>query len=87
MSKSPKSPPIAEATVLNLELIQNLSRSGVQWTAVASRPGRAGAFSRNWENAAGQLSAAQADDLALWCQNTVMSALVAWSGVQEVLET
>jgi hypothetical protein len=74
------------AVVLAIELEQELGRSGAVWTVKVERPGRQGAFSRDWRAPSGALSSPQAQDLCSWVERTCMNALVAWGGIQEVLD-
>ena len=87
MGKTPKAPAFSEAIVLSIELLQQVDRKSVKWVVDVMRPGRDGHFSRTWENAAGQLAADQLTDLSGWAQRTFENAIVAWSGVQGVIET
>lgn len=87
MGINPKPPAFSEAVVLNVELLQQVDRSGVRWTVDVHRPGRNGHFARSWSNSTGQLVPIQLTDLSSWVQGTVENAIVAWNGVQEVIET
>lgn len=86
MGKTPKAPAYSEAIVLSVQLIQGVTNHGVDWTVDIVRPGRDGHFSRSWKNASGCLTADQLSDLSGWVQRTVHNAVVAWGGIQGVME-
>lgn len=78
----------ASATVLVIEVSQTLIGDGsVVWTVTLSRAGREGTFEKRWHNKIGVLSAPQEEDLTRWVQTSVHNCLMAWGGVQGVLET
>ena len=87
MGKPPKAPAFSEAIVLSIQLLQQVDRSGVKWVVDVMRPGRDGHFSKSWSNATGQLVPIQLTDLSTWAQGCVENAIVAWNGVQGVIET
>lgn len=77
---------VSTALLLCLELEQTLTRDGVSFTLITSRPGRDGTFERHWRNASGRLAADQALDLSTWAEKTIYQALERWGGIQGTLD-
>lgn len=77
---------LGTAVFLAIELEQEVTRMGWLYRVNVERPGRPGAFSKEWRAPSGRLSAESAQDLCNWIQATAMNALVVWGGVQEVLD-
>lgn len=77
----------ASAVVLHMDLVHTISPEGAYWDVLLSRPGRDGEFGQRWECPAGRIRSVQLEDMAGWVQQSIRNATIAWSGVQEELET
>jgi hypothetical protein len=74
-----------EAVVLVVELGQRCDRQGWHYDVLCSLAGQDRVMSRTWDSKT-QLSASQAADLVSYVATATHNALLAWGGVQEVLD-
>lgn len=75
-----------QAVLASIVVAETSTRSDTYWTVEIECPGRLGTFQRDWSNPGGRLAADQVQDLCSWVADSVSNALVAWGGVQGVLD-